>query len=210
MSSAEHSPGRASSPAIRIAPRGCLTAVHVTFGADTAGSGAVRLFSDKIDGTGSATRSLRRRRRPPLRSSWSPDGRRLLYRQIGATTGQDVWVYSADDRTLTPFLQSSSNELSATFSPDGRWVAYVSDESGRAEVYVRPFPGPGTRSQVSIDGGTAPVWSRDGRELFFAKGDTLFATAVSLGRTFTSGAVQASVLGTVQLRRGHRELRCGP
>ena len=117
------------------------------------------------------------------------DGR-LLYRQIGATTGQDVWVYSADDRTSTPFLQSSANELSAAFSPDGRWVAYVSDESGRAEVYVRPFPGPGTRSQVSIDGGTAPVWSRDGRELFFAKGDTLFATTVSLGPTFTSGAVR--------------------
>ena len=163
--------------------------VHVTFGADTAGSGAIRLFSDKIDGTGSATLLFDgSESASPL--SWSPDGRRLLYRQIGATTGQDVWVYSADDRTLTPFLQSSSNELSATFSPDGRWVAYVSDESGRAEVYVRPFPGPGTRSQVSIDGGTAPVWSRDGRELFFAKGDALFATAVSLGGTFTSGAVR--------------------
>jgi eukaryotic-like serine/threonine-protein kinase len=163
--------------------------VRLTFGADAVGSGAVRLFSDTIDGTGAATLLFDGAESPsPL--SWSPDGRRLLYRQISATTGQDVWVFSADDRTSTPFLQSPSNELSATFAPDGRWVAYVSDESGRAEVYVRPFPGPGTRSQVSIDGGSAPVWSRDGRELFFAKGDTLFATAVSLGKAFRSGAVQ--------------------
>jgi WD40 repeat protein len=163
--------------------------VHVTFGADTVGSGAVRLFSDAIDGTGTATLLFDGSESPsPL--SWSPDGRWLLYRQISATTGQDVWVFSAADRTSTPFLQSASNELSATFSPDGRWVAYASDESGRAEVYVRPFRGAGRRSQVSIDGGTAPVWSRNGRELFFAKGDTLFTTAVTVGASFKSGAVQ--------------------
>jgi len=163
--------------------------VHLTFGADTAGTGAVRLFSDTIDGTGSAR--LLVEGFPSLTPlSWSPDGRRLLCRKVGPTTGQDVWVFSADDRKLTPFLQSSSNELAATFSPDGRWVAYVSDESGRQEVYVRPFPGPGIRSQVSIDGGTAPVWSRDGREIFFAKGDTLFATTVTPGETFAGGAVR--------------------
>ncbi len=163
--------------------------VHVTFGADTAGSGVVRPFSDTIDGTGSA-RLLFDGSQSATPLSWSPDGRRMLYGQAGATTGQDVWVFSADDQTLTPFLQSPSNELSAAFSPDGRWVAYVSDESGRAEVYVRPFPGPGTRSQVSVEGGTAPVWSRNGRELFFAKGNTLFATAVTLGGTFSSGSIQ--------------------
>ena len=163
--------------------------VHVTFGADTTGSGAIRLLSDSVDGTGSATFLIDgSESASPL--SWSPDGRRLLYREIGTTTGQDVWVYSADTRTSTPFLQSAANEWAAAFSRDGRWVAYASDESGRAEVYVRPFHGPGTRTQVSIDGGTAPVWSRDGRELFFAKGDTLFAAPVTAGQTFTSGAVR--------------------
>lgn len=84
---------------------------------------------------------------------------------------------------------AAANETSASFSPDNRWVAYVSDESGPAQVYVRPVHGPG-RNQVSVDGGAAPVWSRDGRELYFAKGDTLFAAPVTLGETFSSGAVQ--------------------
>ena len=142
--------------------------------------------------------------------SWSPDGRQLLCAQVGATTGQDVWVFSADDGRLSPFLQSASNESSATFSPDGRWVAYGSDESGRPEVYVRPFPGPGTRSQVSIDGGTAPVWSRDGRELFFAKGDALFATAVTLGENFTSGEVTHLFSGPYAFDEVHRNYDVAP
>ena len=162
--------------------------VHVTFGADATGSGVTRLFSDLADGTSTATLLFESSESAtPL--SWSPDGRRLLYRRVGASTGLDVWVYSVDDRASKPLLQTESNESSAAFSPDGRWVAYASDDSGVAEVYVRPFAG-GARTQVSIDGGTAPVWSRDGRELFFAKGDALFAAKVTRGNVFTSGAVQ--------------------
>jgi eukaryotic-like serine/threonine-protein kinase len=162
--------------------------IHLSFGADPEGTGAVHLFTDRSDGAGKA-KMLFESRESPSPLNWSPDARKLLYRRIGAATGQDVWIYSADDRSSTPFLESAANEWSAAFSPDGRWVAYVSDESGRAEVYVRPFAGSG-RHQISIDGGTAPVWSRDGRELFFGKGDTLFATAVSLDGAFTSGAVR--------------------
>jgi eukaryotic-like serine/threonine-protein kinase len=162
---------------------------HVTFGADPTGSGAYRLFSDRVDGSGTAALLLESAQSPsPL--DWSPDGQWLLYRQTGADTGHDLWVYSARDRRSTPFLQSPAEESSAVFSPDGRWVAYVSDESGRSEVYVRPFPGPGTRTPISINGGTVPLWSRDGRELFFASGDTLFTVPVSLGTPFTSGVVR--------------------
>ena len=162
---------------------------HVTFGADPTGSGAYRLFSDRVDGTGSATLLFEGvQSSSPL--DWSPDGQWLLYRQTSAATGHDLWVYAAGDRKSTPFLQTPANESLAVFSPDSRWVAYVSDESGRSEVYVRPFPGPGTRTPVSIDGGTAPLWSRDGRELFFARGDTLFTVPVSPGPTFRSGAVR--------------------
>jgi len=171
--------------------------VHVTFAADMSGSGAIRLFSARFDGTGNGTAVFDGGELPsPL--GWSPDGRKLLYRQTGTTTGQDVWLYSADDRTSTPFLQGPANEAAATFSPDGRWVAYASDESGTPQVYVRPVQGPG-RSQVSIDGGTAPVWARNGRELFFAKGDTLFATPVTLGETFISGAVRRLFSGPYTL-----------
>jgi dipeptidyl aminopeptidase/acylaminoacyl peptidase len=167
--------------------------VHITYGADPTGSGVVRMFNDRSDGTGSPT-SLIDGGESPSPLNWSPDGRRLLYRQIGATTGQDVWIYSADDRSSTPFLQSAANESSAAFSPDGQWVAYVSDESGRAEVYVRPFSGSG-RHQISIDGGMAPVWSRDGRELFFGKGGTLFVADVTLRGTFAGGAVRPLLSG---------------
>jgi serine/threonine-protein kinase len=162
--------------------------VHVTFGIDMTGRGEVSLLSHRFDGTGSG-RLLFEGPKSPTPLGWSPDGRKLLFRQTGATTAEDVWLYSIDDRTTTPFLQGPANETSASFSPDGRWVAYVSDESGAAQVYVRPVHGPG-RSQVSVSGGTAPVWDRGGRELFFAKGDTLFAAPVTLGETFSSGAVQ--------------------
>ena len=162
--------------------------VHLTFGIDMTGHGEVSLLSHRFDGTGNGTLMFEGPKSPtPL--GWSPDGRKLLFRQTGATTAEDVWLYSLEDRTATPFMQGPANETSASFSPDGRWVAYVSDESGAAQVYVRPVHGPG-RSQVSVDGGTAPVWGRGGRELFFAKGDTLFAAPVTLGETFSSGAAQ--------------------
>jgi serine/threonine-protein kinase len=162
---------------------------RVTMGVDTTGSGTVRLFTASADGSSDATVLVENA--PAVHAlNWSPDGRWLLYGQTGATTGRDVWIYSRDARTSKPWLENPPNEFSASFSTDGKWVAYVSDESGRAEVYVRPFPGPGSRTQISIDGGSAPVWSRDGRELFFAKGDTLFTTAVSLGRKLTIGPVR--------------------
>jgi serine/threonine-protein kinase len=74
-------------------------------------------------------------------------------------------------------------------------VAYVSDESGRPEVYVRPFSGPGTRHQVSTDGGVTPAWARNGRELFFAKDDTLFTAPVTVGVTFTNGSARRLMSG---------------
>jgi Tol biopolymer transport system component len=71
------------------------------------------------------------------------------------------------ERKPVPFLQSESNEGQGQFSPDGRWIAYTSDESGQFEVYIRPFPGPGGKRQVSISGGSFPRWRRDGKELYY-------------------------------------------
>jgi len=86
-----------------------------------------------------------------------------------------------------PFAPSRFNESAPAFSPDGHWLAYVSDESGRLEVYVRPFPGPGEKHSISVGGGSEPVWDRHGRELFFRNGDQMMVVAVSTQPTFSAG-----------------------
>ncbi|HQR45629.1 MAG TPA: protein kinase [Thermoanaerobaculia bacterium] len=97
-------------------------------------------------------------------SSWSPDGRHLAL-----VKDQHVWIGTLEGGKLTmaPWLQTTAEERWPEFSPDGRWLAYGSNASGRWEVYVQPFPGPGPRQLVSVDGGTSPAWSPAGRELFF-------------------------------------------
>jgi serine/threonine-protein kinase len=136
----------------------------------------------------------------------SPDGRTLLLRVnntpagaapdsnanlSGATTRQgfaggqyDLWRLSLDSGAAEPWLQSRFLERAPTFSLNGRWVAYTSDESGRDEVYVRPFPGPGGRTQVSVSGGTEPSWSRDGRALVFREGNRFERVRVEVEGTF--------------------------
>jgi Tol biopolymer transport system component len=109
--------------------------------------------------------------RPARNGSFSPDGRTLAFAGPSPETGWDVWVMPMDGkRQARPFAQTRFNEGSPRFSPDGRWLAYVSDETGRAEVYAQPFPGPGRRVRISADGGAVPIWSRDGRELFYQRG----------------------------------------
>jgi Tol biopolymer transport system component len=103
--------------------------------------------------------------------SLSPDGRTEIYSEIDPKTSQDLWVLPLDgDRKPHLFLQTPFNESSGQFSPDGHWVAYVSDESGRLEVYVRPFPGPGGKWQLSTEGGSEVAWSPKGNELFYRTG----------------------------------------
>jgi Tol biopolymer transport system component/predicted Ser/Thr protein kinase len=125
--------------------------------------------------------------------SWSPDGQFILYVTAGATTGNDLFVLPlSGDRKPFPFLQTQFNEFAGQFSPDGRWVAYASNESGRYEVYVAPFPGPGGKWQISTAGGSFPRWRRDGAEIFYqALDNTLMAAAVN-GKTssFQVGAVK--------------------
>jgi dipeptidyl aminopeptidase/acylaminoacyl peptidase len=113
---------------------------------------------------------------PRYPTSWSPDDRELLFDQEVAT-GTDVAVLGSDGRKR-PLLAGPYNEQNAELSPDGRFVAFVSDESGRAEVYLASYPGLEGRSAVSADGGTNPRWSRDGRELFFRQGDALMAAGI--------------------------------
>jgi len=105
---------------------------------------------------------------------WSRDGRFILYQSPQRTdsrTNLDLWVLPTfGDRKPTPFLHTSFNERWARFSPDGKWIAYVSDESSREEVYVQPFPPSGGKWQISTAGGTEPRWRGDGKELFYISG----------------------------------------
>jgi eukaryotic-like serine/threonine-protein kinase len=91
------------------------------------------------------------------------------------------------DRRVQPFLQTPFNETSPRFSPDGQWLAYISNESGRYEVYVQPYPGPGGKWQISTEGGTEPAWNPSGRELFYRSGDRMMAVDVSTRPSFTVG-----------------------
>ena len=121
------------------------------------------------------------------------DERSLLFFQTSPDTSRDLWVWTiSGEEEPTPFRQSEADERCGAFSPDGHWIAYSSNESGRYEVYVSPFPGPGRRWQVSPDGGLFPQWRADGREVVYTRQDgQLMAAQVSTGsESLHAGGVQ--------------------
>ena len=125
------------------------------------------------DASGGGQEELMVASKVPIRpSSWSRDGRYLLYTGPGDTkTGSNIWVLpltgNREERQPSPWLKVPFRQSHPQFSPDGKWVAYVSDESGRDEVYIQPFPISGGKWQVSSNGGRQPRWRGDGKELFF-------------------------------------------
>ena len=123
-------------------------------------------------------------------SSWSPDGQLLAFEESNPTTGLDIWVLRISDHKAQPFLRTQFNEVESQFSPDGRLLAYMSDESGRFEIYVQPYPGPGGKRQISTEGGTEPVWNPNGRELFYRSGDKMMAVGITTQPSFTVGKPQ--------------------
>ena len=126
-------------------------------------------------------------------SDWSADGRFLAYTQRTSSTTSDVWVLPLfGDRKPFPLLQTGFVEASGVFSPNGRWIAYTTNEAGQPNVYVQPFPGAGAKYQVSRDGGGHPVWRADGKELFYLGPDaSLMAVPIDTTDRFDIGAPQA-------------------
>jgi serine/threonine-protein kinase len=144
---------------------------RVVFRSGAAG-GEDNLYWKAADGSGVAER-LTTSTRSQTPASWSPDGTTLAFVEEGDSTGFfqfDIWALSMADRKTRAVIQTTANEMSPEFSPDGRWLAYVSNQSGRHEVYVQPYPGPGERHLISTSGGGQPAWSGDGRELFYVQG----------------------------------------
>ena len=127
--------------------------------------------------------------------SWSPDGTHVLIvtsRRISATTGvNDIWVLPLfGDRQPYALLQTDASENWASFSPDGRWIAFSSSESGQPEVYVMPFPATDQRWRISTDGGSGARWRRDGRELYYVALQPTFVGNVAVaGGTLMAAAV---------------------
>jgi len=121
-------------------------------------------------------------------SSWLPDGQSVIFDAARPGTGRDLWIVRLNGaRGPEPLLQTPFNESLPAVSPDGHWLAYVSNETGRSEVYVQPLPGPGSKSRMSTDGGSLPVWARDGRELFFRNRDVMMAVAINRSPGFSAG-----------------------
>jgi eukaryotic-like serine/threonine-protein kinase len=110
---------------------------------------------------------------------WTPDGRALVVEFQGSVTGNDLMLLDLETRQFRPLIQTRFNEHFGRFSPDGKWFAYGSDESGRDEIYVQPFPSLNARVQVSTEGGGQPIWSHDGRELFYRAVKTVMAATVT-------------------------------
>jgi Tol biopolymer transport system component len=113
--------------------------------------------------------------------SFSPNDGQLIFSEINLATGADLWVLTLDSgRKLSEFRRVPSSDNGATISRDGRWLAYTSDQSGQPEIYVLPFPGPGGKNfQISTDGGSEPVWSRDGSHLYYRNGDKMMAVDIT-------------------------------
>ncbi len=153
--------------------------------------GNADIFVRRADGSGEA-KALVATRGHELVSDWSSDGRYILYHRNDPKTGDDLWyLQRKDDNSgfeAVPFLQTPFRELAANLSPDGHFVAYVSDESGRYEVYVQRFPGGGGKRLVSSNGGGQPRWRRDGKELFYVADRTLLAVDVTTMPNFSMGS----------------------
>jgi serine/threonine-protein kinase len=156
-----------------------------------------RLFWQPADGSGAAealTSSELSTNNVP--GSWSPDGQVLAFMEINPRTGYDIYTLPLKDGKPQPFVRTPSIETAPRFSPDGHFIAYTSDESGRLEIYVRPYPGPGGKWQVSTDGGTEPVWNPRGGELFFRAGNKMMAVDVTTEGTFSAGKPKVLFEGT--------------
>ena len=121
-------------------------------------------------------------------TSWSPNSRQLAFTEFQPLTGADIWVLDLDTHERRPIVRTLFDEASARFSPDGRWMAYMSTETGRWEVYVRDITGRDPRVQVSTGGGRWPSWSVDGRTLYFDASGHMAAVAIQTSPTLNASA----------------------
>ncbi len=152
--------------------------------------GKPQLFRQSLTGSGEAQLLTTLEEPAGGMTSCSPDGTEFLFARSDPKyprLDQDIWVVQLKqngEHSLRPYIQRDINQREAVWSPGGKWVAYSSDESGRWEVYVEPYPGPGPKVPVSNEGGQQPMWSGNGKELFYRCGDKMMAAAVEIEPRF--------------------------
>ena len=177
-------------PAADFGPVWSPDGTHLVFSSNRHGDAG--LYQKKADGTGGEGLLLGTPGRKHAQA-WSPDGRYLVYGTYDPKTRLDLWMLpmtTSGDRTPVPLLRTEFSEEQATISPDGRWMAYTSNESERSEVYVQSFPPGGGKWQISTTGGGDSRWRADGRELYYIGEDRrLMAVAIRSSATFERGAV---------------------
>ena len=174
--------------------------------------GARGLFWKAADGTGSTDR-LMESESPGFvgPAGWSPDGNSLIFGEVLLGTGFDVGVLSMEgDRQSELLLQTEFAEWAPTVSPDGEWLAYYTDETGQEEVYAQRFPDLGDKRQISVDGGREPLWSPDGRELFYRSSSGLMAVPIDTEPTFRAGTPETVFEQPYALFRGRRNYDISP
>ncbi len=156
--------------------------------------GPPNIYWQHADGSGGLER-LTTSEYPHVPMSWSPDGQLLAFIEVNPSTQRDIWILRMSDRKAQPFLKTRFDESVPRFSPDGRWLAYTSNESGRYEIYVQPYPGPGGKWQISTEGGMEPAWNPNGRELFYRSGDKMMAVDIATQPSFAAGKPRMLFLG---------------
>jgi serine/threonine-protein kinase len=184
---------------------------RITFSSRETVGGLPNLYWKRADGIGDVQR-LTQSKNSQQPGAWHPSGKFLVFEERDPQTGPDILILpmEGDEKsgwkpgTPAKFVNDKSAERDPAFSPDGRWVAYTSNQNGRSDVFVRPFPGPGGKWQISTEGGQHPAWSPNGKELFFRSADRRIMVAgyTAAGDSFTAGTPRLWSEGTNIVVRG--------
>jgi dipeptidyl aminopeptidase/acylaminoacyl peptidase len=168
-----------------------------------AGPYGFQLYWQAADGSGEPERIAGDTARAP--ESWSTAVGLVSYITLTGASDYDIWAFAPGDRSQRAIIvEPTSAQMSSRFSPDGKWIAYQSNETGRFEIYVEPFPRTGVRTRVSDAGGERPVWSPEGREIFYDKGGTLYVAAVSTSPALAARTPAALPITGFQQATGRR------
>ena len=154
-----------------------------------AGAKGIDLFWQAADGTGAPELIAEGARAP---ESWSTPLGLVSYITLTGNSDYDIWSFSPGDRTRRAILaEPTTAQMGSRFSPDGKWIAYQANDTGKFEIYVEPFPRGGARTKISDAGGERPVWSANGREIFYDNGGALYVAAITSTAPFTAQAPAA-------------------